>query len=106
MNAPWATKPLLVVSELVRMPDSRVFVVGFVSQSRARVYPLTPTERHITVHERGKPGVVEKEIQQTGAPIDISPNSVLPRVDVNDLSEPEFVRLTRYIESGGEFGTL
>ena len=104
MIQPWATpKTGLTTGELVRMPDQRVFVVGFVSQSRARVFPLTPTERHITVRERGSSTPISKDVHETGNAMDISPNSGLPRVELGDLTEVEFVRLTRYIENGGQF---
>ena len=101
---PWGlTTDSLKTGELVRMPDQRVFVVGFVNGSRARVFPLTPVERQITVHARGKSEHTTKDIYGTGSPMDISPNSGLPRVEVSDLTDAEFIRLTRYIENGGEF---
>lgn len=85
------------------MPDQRVYVVGYVGPSRARVFPLTPTERQITVRERGKSTSVTKEINETGSPIDISPNSGLPRVELSDLTEAEFRRLSDYVSRGGSF---
>ena len=102
-HQPWGIRaPILEVGELVRTPDQRVFVVGYVNPSRARVFPLTPKERQITVRGASRE-VVVKDIQETGNPVDISPNSVLPRVEIGDLTEAEFVRLTRYIENGGQY---
>lgn len=104
MRKPWGmSAPKLTPGELVRMPDRGVYVVHYVNDSRARVFPLTPKERTITVHEAGKAGSVIKSIQETGNATDIAPNSLLPRVEVGDLTEAEFNRLTRYIENGGQF---
>lgn len=95
--------PMLTVGELIRTPDGRAFVVGFVNQSRARLWPLTSTEREITVHERGKITKTTKVITETGDPIDISPNPVIPRLDVGDLTDAEFLRLNNHVLNGGEF---
>lgn len=95
----------LTPGSLVRMPDKSVWAVHSVSVSRARVYPLTPKTRTIIVRDARHPtkGKVEKEVNETGDPLDISPNSVLPSVEVADLTDAEFDRLTSYISSGGEF---
>lgn len=108
---PWgAPRPVLQVGQLIRFPGGRVYVVGLVNESRARVHPLTPQTRTITVPHRddfskSKRGrrMVEKEVEETGDPIDITTSVVLDSVDVGDLTEAEFKRLTRYIEDGGEF---
>lgn len=92
----------LVVGQLVRMPDRRVFVVGYVNASRARVYPLTPTTRVISVRDRSH-AHVEKEVNETGNPIDISPNSGLPSVEVGELTDLEFARLEQFVANGGDF---
>mgnify|MGYP001564346673 CR=1 FL=1 len=100
---PWGSPVTpLKVGQMVRMPDQRVFVVGYVNASRARVYPLTPTTRVINVRDRER-AHVEKEVNETGNPIDIGPNSVLKNVEVDELTDLEFTRLEQFITNGGEF---
>lgn len=101
---PWGNvRTLLKTGQLVRFPDKRVWVVGYVNSTRARVHPLTPTTRTITVPSKLNKKVKEtKEVNETGDPTDISPASILPRVGIEDLTEGEFERLERYVETGGE----
>lgn len=102
---PWGTtRPVLVVGSLVRMPDKRVFVVGSVGPSRARIFPLTPVPRVIHVPSKlDRKRKVEKEVYETGDPLDVSPHSQLSTVNFMDLTDAEFSRLTQYISTGGEF---
>lgn len=100
---PWGSQLIpLEAGELVRMPDGRVFVVEYVNASRARVCPLTPTTRVISVRGRDL-RYVEKEVHETGNPIDISPNSILPIVELGELTNLEFARLEQFVTNGGDF---
>jgi hypothetical protein len=106
---PWAFR--LVAGALYRLPDGRVCVVSYVSESRARVHPITPHERVITVPDKRQTLIkgkltrklVSKEVVETGDPFDISPASHLTRVELSELSEAEFTRLENYVLTGGHF---
>ena len=98
---PWAFH--LVAGALYRLPDGRVCVTSFVSEARARVHPLTPHERTITVPDKRTRKLVCKEVVETGDPFDISSASYLTRVYVGELTEAEFTRLENYVLTGGHF---
>ena len=93
---------LLKAGQLVRMPDHRVFVVEYVNASRARVHPLTPRTRIISVKDRSN-AHTEKEVNETGNPIDIAPTSGLDSVEVDELTDLEFARLVQFVTNGGDF---
>ena len=100
---PWGSpQKLLRAGQLVRMPDHRVFVVDYVNASRARIYPLTPRTRIINVKDRSNVHT-EKEINETGNPIDIAPTSGLDSVEVDELTDLEFARLVQFVTNGGDF---
>lgn len=104
---PWGQlRPTLKVGDIVviapRSKDRRVYAVASISPSRAHVFPLTPETRTIHVRDVRRPGKgkVQKEINETGDPIDISPVSLLPKLEVADLTDLEFRRLVQLIETG------
>lgn len=94
---------MLQAGQLLRLPGGRAWVVGYVNPSRARIHPLTPVARVIHVPDRlDHRRKVEKEVFETGDPIDISPASGVVHIEVSDLTEAELKRLTQYVEAGGE----
>lgn len=102
----WRKKPEfnLKVGQLVRTPDQRVWVVAYVSDLRASIHPLTPKTRTIRVPNKKDFRKKEiKEVNETGDPIEVSPMSVLPSVELEDLTSAEFSRLKQYVVAGGEF---
>lgn len=108
---PWGSpRPLLAVGDLIRLPSTKrddpgsVLVVASVNYSRAHVYPLTPKTRTILVPDRRDPRKkISKEVHETGDAFDISPNSGLERVALDELTEAEFKRLEQYVANGGSF---
>ena len=100
---PWGNpRPVLKVGDLIR-PSQTAFVVTYVSDVRARAYPLTPTTRTIHVPDvrSAKRGVkVSKEINETGEAIDIAPTSPVEPITLDELTDIEFKRLAQLVESG------
>lgn len=107
---PWGVvRPELSRGMLIRYPDKRAFVVGYVNYSRARIYPLTTTTRTVTrIKKLGAKHTekVETVVEEIGEPFDISPNSGLPVVELADLTDDEYRRLEYFVSTGGYFPGL
>lgn len=89
----------LEVGDLIRLGvPPKVYFVAMVNPSRARVIPITAADKTILVDDPATGEKTRIHISQTGDGVDISPNSIVERVAVDDLTEDEAIRAGRFAE--------
>ena len=81
----------LEVNSLIRH-DGRVWLVGMVNDSRARIHPISGLSSASPVSG--------KSFTTFGSAIDIAPNAYVPLVDEAELSDIERVRFNRIKQEG------